>query len=242
MQLRIDRMMVVSALALLTGVGWLYLGLSPMPMPGGAGVTAPRYAMLTLVMWFLMMIAMMVPAVTPVVLLFDRVSQQAAARLPRTLAFVGGYLSAWLVFSAAVSLLQIALIRIGWIDTMGTARHRMVTATLLIAVGTYQWLPLKSACLNHCRSPLQLLTHRYRPGLSGAWRMGLEHGLYCVGCCWLLMLLLFIGGVMNLWWVAGIAILVSIEKLMPRGNLIARIVGAVSILAGLALVPVTWNP
>lgn len=235
MQLRLDQVIVVGALALLTGIGWLYLVLWPMPMPDGAGVTAPGYALLTLIMWFLMMVAMMVPAVTPVVLLFDRVSQQAAARFPRTLSFVGGYLSAWLAFSAGVCLLQIALIRIGWIDTMGITRHRLVTAVLLITVGIYQWLPLKSACLDHCRSPLQLLTQHYRPGLPGAWRMGLEHGLYCVGCCWLLMLLLFVGGVMNLWWVAGIAILTSIEKLLPRGKLIAQSVGLLAIVAGLGL-------
>lgn len=235
MQLRLDQTIVVGALVLLTGIGWLYLVIWPMPMPGGASVTAPGYAVLTLIMWFLMMVAMMVPSVTPVVLLFDRVSQQTAARLPRTLGFVGGYLSAWLAFSAGVSLLQIALIRIGWIDTMGITQHRLVTAALLVAVGIYQWLPLKSACLDHCRSPLQLLTQHYRPGLSGAWRMGLEHGLYCVGCCWLLMLLLFVGGVMNLWWVAGIAILVSIEKLLPRGELVAKSVGLLAIVAGLGL-------
>lgn len=118
---------------------------------------------------------------------------------------------------------------------MGITQHRLVTAALLVAVGIYQWLPLKSACLDHCRSPLQLLTQHYRPGLSGAWRMGLEHGLYCVGCCWLLMLLLFVGGVMNLWWVAGIAILVSIEKLLPRGELVAKSVGLLAIVAGLGL-------
>ena len=235
MQLRLDQTIVVGALVLLTGIGWLYLVIWPMPMPGGASVTAPGYAVLTLIMWFLMMVAMMVPSVTPVVLLFDRVSQQTAARLPRTLGFVGGYLSAWLAFSAGVSLLQIALIRIGWIDTMGITQHRLVTAALLVAVGIYQWLPLKSACLDHCRSPLQLLTQHYRPGLSGAWRMGLEHGLYCVGCCWLLMLLLFVGGVMNLWWVAGIAILVSIEKLLPRGELVAKSVGLLAIVVGLGL-------
>lgn len=231
----IDRVIVVGALALLIGISWLYLMMWPMPMPDSAGVTAPGYALLTIMMWFLMMVAMMVPAVTPVVMLFDRVSQQTAARVPRTFSFVGGYLCAWLAFSAAVSVLQIALIRIGLIDTMGITRHRIVTAALLITVGIYQWLPLKSACLDHCRSPLQFLTHRYRPGLAGAWRMGLEHGLYCVGCCWLLMLLLFVGGVMNLWWIAGIAILVSIEKLMPRGELVAKSMGVLAIVAGLGL-------
>lgn len=235
MQLRLDRMFVLGALALLTTLGWLYLAMWPMPMPDGTDVTAPRYAALTIIMWFLMMVAMMVPAVTPVVMLFDRVSQQTATRLPRTLSFVGGYLSAWLAFSGAVSLLQIALIRIGWIDAMGVTQHRLVTAALLVAVGIYQWLPLKSACLDHCRSPLQFLTHRYRAGLFGAWRMGLQHGLYCVGCCWLLMLLLFVGGVMNLGWVAGIAILVSIEKLLPQGERVGKLAGLLAVVAGLGL-------
>lgn len=204
-------------------------------MPQSAGVATLSYAALTVVMWFLMMIAMMAPSVTPVVLLFDRVSRQAATPLTRTLVFASGYFSAWLVFSAVISLLQIALIQIGWIDTMGIARHRIMTAMLLVVIGIYQWLPVKSACLDQCRSPLQFLTQRYRPGLPGAWRMGLEHGLYCVGCCWLLMLLLFIGGVMNLWWVAGIAILVSIEKLMPRGEIVAKAVGVLAVAAGLVL-------
>lgn len=235
MQLPIDRIVVAGSLALLTVIGWLYLVLWPMPMPDGAGVATLNYAALTATMWFLMMIAMMAPAVTSVVLLFDRVSRQTPARFTRTFGFIGGYFSAWLAFSLVVSVVQIALIQIGWIDTMGVAQHRIVTAALLITVGIYQWLPLKSACLNQCRSPLDLLTHRYRPGALGPWRMGLEHGLYCVGCCWLLMLLLFVGGVMNLWWVAGIAILVSLEKLVPRGELIARSAGALAIVAGLAL-------
>lgn len=204
-------------------------------MPGSTGVATLNYAALTIIMWFLMMIAMMAPSIMPVVLLFDRVSRQTATPLARTLVFASGYFSAWLVFCVAVSLLQIALIRIGWIDTMGVAQHRTATALLLIVIGIYQWLPVKSACLDQCRSPLQLLTHRYRPGLAGAWRMGLDHGFYCVGCCWLLMLLLFVGGVMNLWWVAGIAILVSIEKLVPRGEIVAKAAGALAVAIGLVL-------
>lgn len=229
------RSVVLGALALLTALAWCYLVLWPMPMPDSAGTASLNYLTLTTVMWFLMMIAMMAPAVTPAILLFDRVARQARTRGVRTLCFVAGYFSAWAVFSLAVSLLQILLIQLAWIDTMGAARHRQLNAVLLILVGFYQWLPIKMACLDQCRSPLQLITHGFRPGRLGAWRMGLEHGWQCVGCCWLLMLLLFVGGVMNLWWVAGLAILVSIEKLLPNGAFIAKSLGMLAVLAGIAV-------
>lgn len=238
MLLTLDRFLVVAALLLLAAIGWLYLVLWPMPMPDGAGAATVSYAALTVIMWFLMMIAMMAPAVTPVVLLFNRVSQQAPAPLARTVSFIGGYFCAWLAFSVLVSCLQIGFIEVRWIDTMGVTRHDVVSAVLLLAVGAYQWLPLKTACLDHCRTPLHFLTRNYRPGFSGAWRMGLGHGVYCIGCCWLLMLLLFVGGVMNLWWVAGITALVASEKLLPQGQVVARVAGvllaatAVSMLIG----------
>jgi predicted metal-binding membrane protein len=235
MTLKLDRVIVIAALALLTLVGWLYLLLWPMPMPDDAGVATLKYAALTIVMWFLMMIAMMAPAVTSVVLLFDRVARRSSAGIMLTAGFAGGYFSTWLAFSIIVALVQIVLIELSWIDTMGVARPQWLTGSLLIAVGAYQWLPIKGACLDHCRSPVNFLTQHYRPGVAGAWRMGLQHGVYCVGCCWLLMLLLFVGGVMHLGWIAGLTALVVIEKLIPHGAVIGRGVGAALIAAGVMM-------
>lgn len=232
----VDRVVVATALLLLAVCGWWYLAAWPMPMPGGEGALTLSYLSLTAVMWLLMMIAMMTPSVAPVVMLFSRVSRQTDAPLLRTASFMSGYFSAWVAFSVVVALLQVLLLQQRWIDAMGITRSRAFSAALLVAVGVYQWLPIKSACLAHCRSPVQFLTHHYRAGLSGSWRMGVEHGLYCVGCCWVLMLLLFIGGVMNPWWIAGLGLLVFMEKLAPRGNLIARTVGIGMIATGIALI------
>jgi len=229
-----DRAVPLLALASLALLGWLYLLYWPMPMPGEAGVAAWDYAALSAIMWFVMMIAMMSPAVLPVVLLFDgAVRRSNAAPLPRTLAFVGGYFSAWMLFSVAVTAVQVALIETGAIDTMGVTREPAFTTGLLAAVGLYQWLPIKAACLEHCRSPMDAITRHFRPGTSGAWTMGWHHGLYCVGCCWLLMLLLFIGGVMNLAWVAGLTLLVMLEKLTGGGPWVRHATGAALLTAAL---------
>jgi len=229
------RPVVLGALGLLTALAWCYLAWWPMPMPDAAGVATLSYLILSTLMWSLMMVAMMAPAVVPVILLFDRAARHGHATAGRTSSFVAGYFSAWAGFSLAVSALQILLIQLDWIDTMGIARHWQLSAALLILVGIYQWLPVKLACLRHCQSPVHVLAHSFRAGRLGAWRMGLEHGLYCVGCCWLAMLLLFIGGVMNLWWIAGIAVAVSIEKLVPNGYFIARLLGMLSILGGIGV-------
>ena len=227
------RPITLAGLGLLMGFAWWSLVAWPMPMPDERGVATASYAALTTVMWLVMMIAMMAPSVTPVVLLHARVSRQTGAPVARTAAFVGGYFTAWLTFSILVSLLQILLISQNWIDTMGVARSAAMNAVLLVAAGVYQWLPIKTACLVHCRSPVEFLTRHYRPGLFGAWSMGAGHGLYCVGCCWVLMILLFVGGVMNLAWVAGISALILLEKVGPRGEYLARIIGALLAAAGM---------
>jgi predicted metal-binding membrane protein len=230
-----ERLIVLLALALLAALAWGYLFLAPMPMPQAAGVTAIDYAALTAVMWLLMMIAMMTPAVLPVVMLFHTVARRAqGSPAPRTLTFIAGYFTAWAAFSVLATLLQIGLILAGTVDTMGKATQPLWTAAFLVVVGAYQFLPVKATCLDHCRSPIAFLTQHYRPGLAGAWRMGLSHGSYCVGCCWMLMLLLFIGGVMNLLWVVGLTLLVVLEKLLPRGPQLSRAAGVV-LLAGAAV-------
>ena len=229
-----DRWTLLIALAVLTALAWAYLEWSPMPMPAGSGgLRTAHYLAVTFLMWFVMMVGMMTPSVAPTVLLFDRVGRRGSpdARLSRTAPFVAGYLLVWAAFSVAATALQVELIAAGWIDAMGVAARPWFTAALLAAVGIYQWLPAKRACLDHCRSPVQFLVEAYRPGMSGALVMGSRHGLYCLGCCWGLMLLLFVGGVMNLLWVAAIAAVVFAEKLLGRGDWLRRAIGIAALAA-----------
>jgi len=229
-----ERRVVVASLAALTLISWAYLWLAPMPMPASSGgLRTPHYAAFTFAMWFVMMIGMMTPSAAPTLLLFDRI--QRSSNVPdaaaRTALFLAGYLCIWAIFSAVATLLQIELIELGWIDDMAVTTRRSVTALVLLGVGFYQWIPLKRACLEHCRSPVEFITMHRRPGPSGAWRMGLHHGLHCLGCCWALMLLLFVGGVMNLLWVAAITALVLVEKVFVRGAWMRHAIGVACVLA-----------
>jgi predicted metal-binding membrane protein len=230
-----ERGIVAGALLALALLGWAALYLMPMPMPVGGSVAAADYVALSIAMWFVMMIAMMTPAVIPVVLLYDKVVYRGAAGFhARTAGFLGGYFSVWLGFSVLATLAQALLIASRWSDAMGVSRRPAFTAALLIAAGLYQWLPLKAACLEHCRSPLHFVMHQRR-GTFGPWRMGVDHGVYCLGCCWLLMLLLFVGGVMNLAWVAALAVLVAIEKLGRRPDLVRRLTGLIAVAAAVCV-------
>ncbi|MCB1598303.1 MAG: DUF2182 domain-containing protein, partial [Gammaproteobacteria bacterium] len=214
--LRRQRAIVIAALALLTLLGWWYLRAAPMAMPGAGGVWARGYLLASFLMWFIMMVAMMTPSVAPVVLLHDRVMHRGQPGWHRrTLAFLLGYFIVWAAFSAAATLAQSALIRSGVIDAMGVISDGRVAALLLLAVAIYQWSAAKTACLDRCHSPLAFIVRRRRGPLRDL-RAGLAHGSWCVACCGALMLLLFVGGVMNLAWVAGITIAVTIEKLVPR--------------------------
>jgi predicted metal-binding membrane protein len=210
-----------------------------MPMPASSGgLRTPHYLTLTLAMWLVMMIGMMVPSAAPTVLMFDRVSRRPPndGSFARTASFLSGYLIVWGAFSVLATLAQIELISLGLIDDMGVTTERVGAAALLLAVGVYQWLPAKRACLAHCQSPVDFLVREYRPGHSGALRMGLKHGLYCLGCCWALMLLLFVGGIMNLLWVAAIAALVFAEKVVASGRWLRDLIGAVAVIgAGVLL-------
>jgi predicted metal-binding membrane protein len=187
-----------------------------------------------------MMIAMMVPSAAPMILLYARVARDAPGRtaadtaLGPSAAFAAGYLACWLIFSVLAVGLQFALERGGLIDgMMMRSTARSLTAGLLLAAGLYQLSPLKSACLDHCRSPAGFLARHRRPGSRGAFRLGVVHGAYCVGCCWVLMLLLFAAGIMNLVWIVGLAALVLIEKLAPFGAALRRPLGV--LLAGTAI-------
>lgn len=237
--LRREALIVAGALALLAILAWIYLWLSPMPMPGAGGVWLPVYLALSVAMWFVMMVAMMVPSVAPVVLLYDRVMYAArGGRHWRTAGFLGGYFAIWAAFSAVATLIQAALIDIGFVDPMGAVGSGPMAAGLLALVAVYQFSPTKAACLDRCHSPLRFMVRRR----TGPWRdlrAGAAHGAWCVGCCWGLMLLLFVGGVMNLAWVAAITIAVTIEKLAPYPKWVRLGVGAAALAASawLALSP-----
>jgi len=146
--------------------------------------------------------------------------------------FTAGYLAMWTAFSLAATLLQAGLEAAALVTPMMVSDSRWLSGGLLVVAGIYQWLPVKEACLEKCRAPLQFFLFRWRPGAVGAFRMGAEHGAYCTGCCWALMLLLFTAGVMNLIWVALIAAFVFVEKLLPPGRLIGRLAGLGLVLAG----------
>lgn len=195
---------------------------------------APNFAIIAL-MWAAMMVAMMSPSAAPTVLLYARTQRFAKPDAqPPTAAFVAGYLVCWLAFAVVAAGLQIALDLAAALSDMTMAlQGRRAGAVVMIAVGVYQLSPFKNACLGRCRSPAQFLSRHYRPGVGGALRLGLLHGAYCVGCCWMLMTLLFVGGVMNLLWIAGLTLLVAGEKLMPHGPTFARVTGIALIAWGI---------
>jgi len=203
----------------------------PDPTPWRAGVW-----LLSAAMWWTMMVAMMTPAAAPTVLLYARVHRHAQDRtegLAPTGAFVAGYLLVWLGFSLAAVVAHWALQRSGLLSTatMGS-QSRWLSGGVLIAAGLYQLSPLQGLCLRHCRSPAAFLSRHWRPGVAGAIRLGVLHGAYCVGCCWLLMALLFVGGVMNLVWIAALTLLVIAQKLFPGGAWVARAAGVLLIVWG----------
>ena len=242
------RVLVVAGLLGATALCWAWI----VPMArdmygdmGGASAWMMRtgpwdapYAAMMFAMWLAMMVGMMLPSAVPAALIFlatvrgGPTPQQAVAR---TYAFIGGYLLAWALFSALATWLQWAASELGALTPMLETRHAPVAALLLIAAGVYQWTPLKQACLTRCRSPMSWLPRNWKPGGWGALRMGGAYGLYCLGCCALLMLLLFAGGVMSLACIGAITIVVLIEKLAPFGRASGRVAGLALIAAGAAL-------
>ena len=181
--------------------------------PWSAAYLVPAFAM-----WAVMMVAMMLPSAAPMILLHARIGRTptAALRLAHTLLFSLAYLVVWTGFSAAAALAQALLIDLGLVRAATLAlSDRGLAAAVLAAAGLYQLTPAKAACLDQCRSPIQFVLRYWSPGIGGALRLGVAHGLYCVGCCWGLMALLFVAGVMNLAWVALLAGLVLFEKVAP---------------------------
>jgi len=195
-------------------------------------------AVYTFVMWAVMMVAMMTPSAAPVVLLFAGMQRrQSGQRLPVILFIFGaGYLLVWSGFSAAAAAAQWALHQAAMLSPAMEAASPWLAGGILIAAGIYQITPSKRACLTHCQSPLGFLMSHWRNGNAGALRMGIAHGAYCVGCCWALMCVLFVVGVMNLVWVAALSVFVLLEKVGPAGQVVARVGGAVLVAAGLLMV------
>jgi predicted metal-binding membrane protein len=212
-----------------------------MPMPGGwtmtmtwmrmPGQTWPGAAASFLGMWVAMMAAMMLPSSWPMIRTFGAVSARNRES-GRTRAFVGAYLAVWIAFSTVATAAQWVLQRADWVNPMIVSTSASLTAAMLVVAGVYQFSPLKRVCLSRCRTPLGFLLGEWRPGSAGAWTMGLRHGLLCVGCCWALMALLFVGGAMNLPWVAALAIVVAIEKMAPMGDRVAFALGVLLMAAG----------
>ena len=243
--LRRDRFFILAALAAVTALaGFQVLRLaksmavmSAMVMPLQPW-TAPHFAFM-LSMWVVMMVGMMLPTVAPVLLLYAGVARQSRSH-PRPLAptawFAAGYALAWTAFSLGATLAQWALESMALLTPMMSIASSRVGGLLLIGVGIYQCLPLKLACLSHCRSPLSFMQRHggFQTSAGGAIRLGLTHGFYCIGCCWALMCLLFVGGIMNLLWIAALVIFVLTEKLLPAGRLLPLLSGVAAIAAGVA--------
>ncbi len=211
-------------------------------MPNMAAIDAASWdvesALLTGAMWAVMMAAMMLPSAAPIALLHRRVGAHNAAqgaKVPSTGLLMLGYALVWTAFSVLATAVQIALS----MTLQLSASMALVTThwagAVLLAAGLYQFTSLKQHCLTRCSSPFVFLNHHYQPGASGALRMGLLHGWYCLGCCWAAMALLFVGGVMNLLWVAGLTAFVLIEKLLPLGRATGRVLGALAAIMGFYL-------
>lgn len=250
--LRRDRVIVGAALAALSVTAWLYLlhlasAMSDMAMPDMPTMPGMAMAMPALhawswvevgalvVMWGVMMIAMMTPAAAPMILMFATIHRRRTAEgrptVP-TAIFVLGYLVVWTIYSVVAAFAQASLHAAALLSPAMATTSPLLAGGLLAAAGVFQWTPLKRACLVACRSPLSFFMIGWREGRGGAFEMGLRHGLYCLGCCWALMALLFVAGVMNLLWVAAIAVAVLVEKVVPRGDLVGRLAGVALVVAG----------
>lgn len=245
--LRRHRLLTLIALVTLAALAWAWL-------LDGAGMdmgiiasfalfphqAAPMMAMeasyaLLASMWWVMMVAMMLPSAAPTILLYARAARHGGIADPPVAAFLFGYLLVWGLFSCVAAAVQLVLQHEMLVTGMAMASaSRWFSAALLIGAGLYQFSPLKDRCLALCRNPALFIAQHQRPGIAGALRLGIIHGAFCAGCCWGLMAILFVGGVMNIAWVAILALLVAAEKLLPGGNTIARLIGALLIGWGAA--------
>ena len=239
-----DRFLTGGAVLVVIVLSWSYLlagagtnqEMGGMLMPMSIWPWTLSHAALMLSMWIVMMAAMMLPSAMPVILLHGTIAKRKGqgARIKSAL-FVSGYVAMWGAFSVAAVALQFALEWTGLLSPMMEATSTILSGLILIVAGIYQLLPLKAACLSHCRSPLEFLLTHWRPGNKGAFTMGAHHGIYCLGCCWGLMLLIFVGGLMNYLWLACLAVFVLLEKAAPGGTWLGRLAAVPLMLWGVFL-------
>lgn len=240
-----DRFFITSSLAVVVALAWGYLyvlatnmpAMSKMDVAMSAGIRPWSLAesFLMFAMWVVMMVGMMVPTAMRAVLIYAGISHRAHAQgtpVAPTYWFVTGYAVVWSGFGLAATLFQAGFDRLGLLSPLMVSSSPLLGAGLLIAAGAYQLTPWKDVCLQHCQSPAMYLATRFRPGVGNAFALGMRHGTYCLGCCWLLMGLLFLGGVMNLLWIAAITGFVLLEKLLPASLRVARLSGWLMMFTG----------
>jgi predicted metal-binding membrane protein len=255
--LRRDRLFVAGALTIVVALTWGYviwlahdMDMGGMDMagfrmvPAGLGIMLPANTPWTVIefayvfaMWAVMMVGMMAPSAAPMILMYARVGRQGRAEgkpFAATSWFTAGYFLAWSAFSLAATFVQWTFDRAALLDPRMASASNVLGGIVLIAAGVYQWTPFKDVCLVQCQTPFQFLMRHggFRSDVPGCLLLGLRHGGYCVGCCWVLMALLFVGGVMNVLWIALLALLVLLEKVTPVGRLIARAAGAACVATG----------
>lgn len=249
--LKRDRAVVMAGLASVVSLAWAYMfylnwQMSSIDMGMAMEMAMPSMQiwgiadfLFMFIMWAVMMVAMMTPSAAPMVLMFSKFNRQHQEQQAPYLAtgiFLSGYLIVWASFSAVATVAQWGLHSIALLSPMMVSTSPLLGGVLLIGAGIFQFTSLKQSCLTHCRTPLGFLMSEWREGKQGALRMGLQHGAFCVGCCWLLMALLFVAGVMNLLWVATIAAYVLIEKVTPEGHWVSRAIGLLVIVWGTWLI------
>lgn len=237
---RHDRLVIGLSLLALIALAWWYLywdaarHLHVGHLEGALPISFDSF-ITAFIMWSVMMVGMMVPSVAPTILLYAmmvRKNHEKGRALAAASIFTAGYLLAWTAYSAIAAVLQMLLTKYALMSPFLVSTSVYLTAGILIAAGLYQWLPIKDMCLQYCRSPMNFIMARWHPGNFGAVRMGFENGIYCIGCCWALMLVMFVGGVMNLLLMAILAAFFIMEKLAPFGQQTARVVGALLIGLG----------
>jgi predicted metal-binding membrane protein len=242
-----DRLAIWLALAAVTALSWLYVYRQMGPMEGRADLAIPAAYVawtaadfaLNMAIWWAMMPGMMLPSAAPMILTFATINRHKRRRgqpFVSTMVLTSGYLIAWGVFGIFATLADWGFERAALISPLTGKLTPILGAVVVTAAGIYQLTPLKSVCLTHCRSPFDFVLNHWRAGTAGALRMGVEHGLYCLGCCWFLMALLFAAGIMSLLWMAAITVFVFVEKLFPGGQWIARISGVAMLGFGIYLI------
>ena len=233
---RRDFLVITGSLGGVTILSWIYLvGMSQNMCCMHLPVWNTTYFGMMFAMWAIMMVGMMVPSAAPMILIYAAVARKAKKQgtpIASAWAFTAGYIFMWTVFSFLVTLAQWQLDKAALLSPMMVTTNPQFGAGLLIAAGIYQWLPVKNNCLEHCRSPFHFISSHWRQGNVGAFLMGISHGIFCIGCCWVLMLLLFVGGVMNILWIAAITVFVLLEKVLPFGDHGGKLTGGIMIIVG----------